>query len=193
MGKKRILFYGDSNTYGYDGADWEEGRFPEGVRWTSLVARDFLPDWEVLEDGLNGRRIPPKPQSQAWAKEPLLKLGREGYFVCMLGTNDVAAGMEPAPEAAMRAMERYLAFLTSLHAPERILLVGPVYIDEPEFDDACRLMNGHFHYLAGRYGVAFCDAGEWGIPLAPDRVHISREGHALFAKELGKVILKLWG
>ena len=32
---KNVLCYGDSNTHGYDGVTG--GRFPWGVRWTSLV------------------------------------------------------------------------------------------------------------------------------------------------------------
>lgn len=193
MGKKRIMFYGDSNTYGFDGADYIEGRYPASVRWVDVVAKNYLPDWEVLSDGLNGRRIPPKNHLEPWAAEPLRLLGKEGYFSFMLGTNDVASGYSPKPEVAMRAMEIYLAYLTSHHDPEKILLVAPVYIEEPEFLEACQLMNGHFHYLSRRYGVHFCDAAEWGIELSPDAVHFSREGHATFAREISRQVKELWG
>ena len=34
---RTIVFYGDSNTYGFDPADMTEGRFPEEQRWTTLL------------------------------------------------------------------------------------------------------------------------------------------------------------
>ena len=37
--KKRIVCYGDSNTYGYDAADWFGGRLPAEQRWGDLLAR----------------------------------------------------------------------------------------------------------------------------------------------------------
>ena len=57
---KRILCYGDSNTWGYDPVETgTEGsaaaRFPEDVRWTGVLQRQLGPGYRVLEEGLNGR------------------------------------------------------------------------------------------------------------------------------------------
>lgn len=37
-------------------------------------------------------------------------------------------------------------------------------------------------------GVAFADAGEWGVALTFDGVHFSPEGHAAFAEGLGRTL-----
>lgn len=51
--KKRILCFGDSNTWGYDG---QTGlRFDEDTRWTSLLQSLLGPEYAVLEEGQNGR------------------------------------------------------------------------------------------------------------------------------------------
>ena len=194
MAKKRIMFYGDSNTYGYDGADYVTGRYPERVRWVSRVAR-ALPGWEVLEDGLNGRRIPEHPQRRNWALAPLEELGREGVFAFMLGTNDVLAPLKPSAETAMSAMEVYLAFLCTYHEPGRILMVAPPPVGEEyrAYQEACSLMNAHFHYLARNYGVHFADAGDWGIELSFDGVHFSARGHQTFATEMVRTVQEIWG
>ena len=57
---KRILCYGDSNTWGYDPVNFDErtglpARYPEHVRWPGVM-RDLLgPDYVVWEAGHNGR------------------------------------------------------------------------------------------------------------------------------------------
>ena len=51
---KNILCFGDSNTWGFIPETKE--RFPEGVRWTSLLQNKLSgQDFRVLEEGLCGR------------------------------------------------------------------------------------------------------------------------------------------
>ena len=54
MMKKRILCFGDSNTWGAiacgDGA-----RYPEGVRWTSVLSQQLGEEYVIIEEGQNGR------------------------------------------------------------------------------------------------------------------------------------------
>ena len=56
---KRILCYGDSNTWGFDSRRTKEAgyviRFPEHVRWTSIAADVLGSDYCILEEGLNSR------------------------------------------------------------------------------------------------------------------------------------------
>lgn len=51
-----LICYGDSNTYGYDPRDTNEGRYPKEVRWTGIL--DTETDWKVENHGVNGRSIP---------------------------------------------------------------------------------------------------------------------------------------
>lgn len=51
-----LICYGDSNTYGYDPHDTNEGRYPKEVRWTGIL--DTETDWKVENHGVNGRSIP---------------------------------------------------------------------------------------------------------------------------------------
>ena len=52
----KIVCYGDSNTYGYDGDEMFGGRFPEGRRWPDLLGQ--MLGCETVNCGLNGRRVP---------------------------------------------------------------------------------------------------------------------------------------
>lgn len=51
--KKRILCFGDSNTWGFTPITGE--RYPEGVRWTSLLGE--YTGAQIIEEGLNGRTM----------------------------------------------------------------------------------------------------------------------------------------
>ena len=51
--KKRVLCFGDSNTWG---AVPEDGsRYPEDVRWTGVLQRELGEGYQVIEEGYNGR------------------------------------------------------------------------------------------------------------------------------------------
>ena len=52
---RRLLCYGDSNTYGYDPRSFLGERYPESVRWTALLN---AANWDVINRGENGRSIP---------------------------------------------------------------------------------------------------------------------------------------
>ena len=52
---RRLLCYGDSNTYGYDPRSYLGGRYPKTVRWTGLLDAE---GWKVINKGENGRSIP---------------------------------------------------------------------------------------------------------------------------------------
>ena len=53
MTRRRVLCYGDSNTYGYDPA--RDGRYGDDERYP-MVLQNLLGDgWSVVEEGLPGR------------------------------------------------------------------------------------------------------------------------------------------
>ena len=52
---KRILCYGDSNTWGFVPSLTGDDRWPEDVRWTGVCQKKLGADYRILEDGLNGR------------------------------------------------------------------------------------------------------------------------------------------
>ena len=51
--QRRILCFGDSNTWGYNAED--ESRFEKGVRWTSLLQEALGEEYDIIEEVLRGR------------------------------------------------------------------------------------------------------------------------------------------
>lgn len=104
---RRILCYGDSNTYGYDPRSYLGGRYPESVRWTALLQAQ---GWDIFNAGQNGRSIP----RNGWEIETLAQLIRRhqpDIVTVMLGSNDLL--QDPALSAA-GCGERMKRFLKAL-------------------------------------------------------------------------------
>ena len=54
---KKAFIFGDSNTYGYDPREFSDERYPEEERWTTILQKQLKDSWELIPDGLNGRRM----------------------------------------------------------------------------------------------------------------------------------------
>lgn len=187
-----IVFYGDSNTYGYDPRDFSGGRYPDGSIWTDLI-RDMLGDeWEVVNEGMNGRRIPGGPGGYRYIAHYFERLSPEDIFAVMLGTNDILMSVDPDADGAIRRMKALLAWMTSEEGHPRILLIAPPYIGTKKTADPLMIkyynesvrMNEGFSLLAREAGVMFADSSEWNIETAYDGVHFSEAGHGTFAGNL---------
>ena len=89
---KNVLFYGDSNTWGYQGDD-PMHRLDADKRYTGVVAAQF-PDVHFIEEGLCGRTIcstdPIDYGRNGMAMLPALLATHDplDVIVIMLGTND---------------------------------------------------------------------------------------------------------
>ena len=128
---KQILFYGDSNTYGYDPRGFFGGRYAEKDRWTGILTEDLRDTWDVYAEGRNGRMIPTAPefsdvQRMIDAHKPL------HIFAIMLGTNDILFGSQTGISLPVQSMGDFLQFLSSVPGIEngktKILLITPVPI-----------------------------------------------------------------
>ena len=90
---KRILCYGDSNTWGYDPATQE--RFDRATRWTGVLRTTLGDGYEILEEGLNGRTTVWDDPIEGYKNGhtylvPCLETHRPvDLVVLMLGTNDL--------------------------------------------------------------------------------------------------------
>ena len=111
----RILYFGDSNTYGYDPRGFFGDRYDAGDRWVDLLAKQT--SHEIINAGANGREIPRSP----YVLRLLTEHAPVDIFLVMLGTNDLLQGAS-AIEAAAR-MEAFLNHL--LPHCKQILLVAP--------------------------------------------------------------------
>ena len=170
-----VICFGDSKTYGYDPRSWLGGRYAPDSRWVDILAA--YTGWTVRNWGTNGREVP--------AAAPSLPADTD-LLIVMLGTNDLLQGRSPEATA-----ERMAHFLTSVDlAREKILLIAPPpvtqgeWVQDPERIDASHAFARCCRTLAGRLGIRFADAGQWGVSLTYDGVHFTEQGHRAFAAGL---------
>ena len=99
MAKKRILCYGDSNTWGTI-PRWIESnvpseRYDKNTRWTGRIQTILGDGYEIIEEGLGGRTTIYEPEDAPWKcgknyLVPCLMSHRQlDLVVIMLGTNDL--------------------------------------------------------------------------------------------------------
>ena len=201
---KRILFFGDSNTFGYDPRALFGGRYSEDVRWTDIVARDLSDRFEVIPRGMNGRCIP-RSEYEIEALEKLIKAYEPlDYFAIMLGTNDVLLTTSPDPDLAIRNMKALLTRLldkVSDSGSTEIILVIPPYMFPGSsahspfwmYEDASKRLARGYVTVAEELGLRTIDTTKWMVDLDSDGVHISERGSLEFAEHMKEALLNIQG
>jgi len=109
---KRILCYGDSNTWGYDPVT--QTRFDDNTRWTRVLAAALGAAYEIIEEGLNGRttvwddpiegELASDKNGRAYLGPCLQSHAPLDGVILMLGTNDLKRRFGlPASDIALGA------------------------------------------------------------------------------------------
>lgn len=182
----KIICYGDSNTYGYDGDTVIGGRFPETERWPELLGQ--MLGCEVFNCGLNGRRVPRFQRSLEADLAQLRRWGDRALVIVMLGTNDILAGAEAEDTAAH--MRAFITALTAAMPESAVLLCAPpaVQAEGGVFDQAFLALADAYERLADELELIYVNTLPWQIPTGGDGVHFTARGHRLFAMKLGQTL-----
>lgn len=185
--KKRIVCFGDSNTYGYDPRSYFGGEYPEDVIWTNRIAKA---GYEVINLGLNGRRIPASKNLTRSACESIKSYQPIDLLIVMLGTNDLLGGRTFQAENVAVRMEAFLDSVRNVLDDTRILLIAPPAMEPGEWVTEERLvteskrLGGFYRKVADKIGADFADSALWGVGTAHDGIHFTEKGHGRFAEEL---------
>ena len=183
---RKLILFGDSNTYGYDPRGFLGGRYPEEVRWTTHVREALKDRYEIVEEGLNGRMLP--ELGYGLFSTVIQGLSRDDVFVMMLGTNDILLTNHPNVDATLQRLDSILSYV-SKNCLATFILIAPPYISAPNqemqlYHDCSVKMNEGFMKLAKEHNIKAIDASPWNIEMGYDGVHFSPEGHKCFAKSL---------
>lgn len=197
---KRILCFGDSNTWGYVPGSGE--RYAEDVRWTGVAQQLLGPEYRIIEDGINGR-------TTVWENPYLTcRSGIEGIgysllsarpldlVVVMLGTNDLVytncfGYSQGLPQIVRRILyaEGFFQDTSKIFTGSpQVLLVSPVRL-HPDIDkikpdapigaryaDSCRFVEWT-EQVAREYHVPWVDAAAVAGSSEVDGLHLTPEGH----------------
>ena len=151
MTVKRLLCFGDSNTYGWKcNLHGPALRHPSEIRWTGRLARLLGPGWEVVEEGLGGRTLRDHFTVGGGLAVPGAGLCGKEYLpacllshlpldavVIMLGSNDMKAALHRSAEDIAEGMAELADIVLSFPWGETLdyphpalIMVSPPYIGE---------------------------------------------------------------
>lgn len=203
MMKKRILCFGDSNTWGYIPGKGE--RYEEEVRWTGVLASKLGSDYRIIEEGLNGRTtvfsdlMEPERCGITHLLPVILSQLPLDYMIIMLGTNDTKTHFHVNAMEIGYGMEELLIkarhILDIQGSKARIILAAPPLIHlagDPMFnkesEDKSKQLSVVYRELAEKWDCLFLDAAPIAGEPGEDGIHMTTKGHKMLGTAIARMI-----
>lgn len=217
---KRILCYGDSNTWGHDPVNTDPAtglpaRYDENTRWPCVMQELLGDGYYVWEAGHCGRTTvfdDPLMPTRNGVKDFEMVLQTCDPVDCIifaLGTNDTKDLFRASSLIITCAMERLLqvcksALLQSRSPNAKIILCCPVkvvadgvgeywYGFSEESTQTGEELRKNYAQLAHDHGCAYIDINDLAIPSPADGVHLDPNGHRTLAMEMTKLVQSMIG
>ena len=211
MNKKRIVCFGDSNTWGYNAATG--GRFDDDARWTSVLSKELGNEYSVVEEGLNGRTTvfeDPLNEGLCGIKHLFTILMSQSpldLLIIMLGTNDTKQRFSATPQNISDGVDRLIkkAVMSSVWRTEpRILIIAPIVIGEKCYTshvaggmgagcaEKSRELPRLMMQCAKLNNCEFMDCNDYVKANEIDYMHIDEESLAVFGKAVAEKVKGLF-
>ena len=207
---KNILFFGDSNTWGFIPAtDFE--RYPFELRTCGRLQKTLGSDYKIIEEALNGRMTAwndPMNEDKNGSKQLPFILDSQrplDLVIIMLGVNDMKHYMHLTALDSAMGCSKLIDIVKGAgcgnkrSTPEVILVSPPLYVDSERpwgriFDGATEKTK-HFaetyKEVADAHNVHFFDASTAIPPHEGDGVHIDENGTKIIAEGLVNLIQRI--
>ncbi len=200
--RKRILCFGDSNTWGANPMDGT--RHPANVRWSGILQKELGDDYQIIEEGYNGRTtvfddaVEGRMSGIKYFIPCLDSQSPLDLIILMLGTNDLKMRFGVEAETIAYGLKRYLdALQTTPMAGNKpkVLIVSPILIEDDYkknglfydmFGEGARERSERFakayENFAKEARVYFMNAAKYAVASGYDGVHMEASEH----EKLGK-------
>lgn len=210
--KKRILCFGDSNTFGSRPSG---GRFDEHTRWPMRMQEVLGEEFTVIEEGFGGRTtVFDDPveggykSGAAYLPPCLMSHNPIDLVILMLGTNDLKMrfGMNARTiaEGNMRLIRLIMQYgMNADGLAPKILLVSPPVVGDwiaqtsfadvfgPDAPEKSRKFAAEFARYARLMRCEFLDAAQYVQPSKTDAIHLDQENHLKLADAMADRVLTI--
>lgn len=206
MSEKRILVFGDSNTWGYDAKTG--GRFGCNVRWTGVLKNILGKSYTVIEEGLNGRTtVFDDPLNEglnglAYLHPCLKSHDPIDLLIIMLGTNDCKERFAATAKNIADGAGRLIRLARSLdvwRGRANILLISPAPIEKGCESSAVAGEMGicseksydlarEYERIALENECDFLDAAPYVKMNTIDYMHLDEESHGRLAEAVAALV-----
>jgi lysophospholipase L1-like esterase len=199
---KKIICYGDSNTFGYNPKD--NSRFDENTRWTAVIQKNLGTEYEVINEGVCDRTgfvNNPKGfmySAQRHFPKMLSKTDNIDILILAIGTNDLQFQYNISIGAVEKGLEQLINI--ALEKAKNIIIIPPVILSEKvlkgffsyQFDETgivkSKKIGRIFRQIANVYNCGYFDINKFTAPSDIDGLHYDENSHKLIAKELFEYI-----
>jgi lysophospholipase L1-like esterase len=208
---KKILCFGDSNTWGYiSGTTFV--RYEKEKRWTGILSNLLGADYEIIEEGLNSRTLNSedlRPNKEGKRGDTYLLPCLDSHdpidlVVIMLGTNELKLEFnKTALEISQIFEESFVKKILTrksqfLDKYPKLLIIAPPVVNEfcPWYAESKRWegafqkskdLNSLYEEISQKYNCGFIS--NEGLEVGKDGIHLTEESHAELASRVCKVIL----
>lgn len=211
--QKRILCFGDSNTWG---AVPEDGsRFSDDVRWTGVLQAQLGEAYKVIEEGHNGRTtvhddpVEGRLSGVTYFAPCLDSQSPLDLVIIMLGTNDLKSRYGVKARTVAYGLGRYLDAIqtTPMYGNKpKVLIAAPILID-PAYknhalfhdmfgEDAVERSEGFaeaYEEFAREAGVYFINAADYAKASTVDGIHMTAKDHESLGKAFAEKVKEILG
>ncbi|MFZ7121521.1 MAG: SGNH/GDSL hydrolase family protein [Eubacteriaceae bacterium] len=206
--KKRVLCYGDSNTWGY--IPGTGLRYDDEIRWTGVLREKLGIGFTVIEEGLNGRTtVYDDPFQSFYCRNgktflPTVLMTHKplDIIIFMLGTNDLKSIYNANPYDIAKGMStlinivKYLSCGRLEQAP-KIIVVSPPSIEEmTEFasqfigaKEKIKYISEEYNRISNELGCIFYNATKTIKGSKIDGLHLEEAEHKKLGEEFACLIL----
>lgn len=208
---KRILCFGDSNTWGRIPGDDNKARYPSNIRWTGVLQDLLGKNYEIIEEGLNGRTT---------TRNSPFKAGKNGIeylfpslesqnpidlVILALGKNELKSQYNVSAENIGDGISKCIkvvkkeGFDTKNKIPKILLISPAIIIEKPRyrFDKIVNDFEGGnkkskklariYETIAIKENAFFIDSSKI-IEVGSDGIHINEESHSKLGKHLANFV-----
>lgn len=208
---KRILCYGDSNTWGRSGKSVD--RYPSNIRWTGLLQEKLSSNYEIIEEGLRSRTTDiddddpefPGRNGLEFLRPCLESHNPLDLIILWLGTNDLKSRFNRKPEDVGVGLKKNIELIQAIAKDaqgnqSQILLIGPPLIFETHLGSGTQFAGAQkkseelglvYEQIAKDFDCTFLDLSQVVQPGAYDGVHLEPESHPIVADLMFEVVTKL--
>ncbi len=199
---KKILCFGDSNTFGFNPTDYS--RYDKNIRWTGLLAEFLGSDFEIIEEGLNNRHCftqidMGKEYTGTNVLQDYLKQNPD-CVVYGLGINDLQLfynyELDYFEQEFNKAIQPLKDYKTIILCPAKIsddIFSGMFNF---QFDKNSIEKSQHLPMIyknaAEKIGAYCLDLNEFVKVSSVDGLHLEPSAHKILAQELAKMISSIF-